>query len=441
VSNEKKGPLRIKAGRIARRRALRGKKAVLFGASLVAAQVKKELEENGVTVDAVIDNDPDKVGRRYQGLVVQRPEDVLVPFNEDYVVILVAFSPAREMLHQVETLGYRKGRNAFVITPVPLDESLFSFWRFSLRAVRGYRKYRKLTRGRADSTLFVMPYPGTGDIYLVELFLQSFVERQGIGDYVLAVGSKRCAQVARMMGERHIKVTDEKSLHQVIAYSRFMRSTGDSVVVLNEGWAPEPTEWLRGYNGLNFEEMFRHIVFEFEDQVAPQVPVSSADNPAVLDIFAEQGLIPGRTVVLSPYTNTLFDIPDEAFWERVAARCAERGFTVCTNCGPKEEPIAGTKAASFPLSLAGDFVETAGYFVGVRSGFCDIVSGTGSRQVVLYDKDGRFYKGSAYEYFSLVAMGLGRDVCELEFCDGGGEDIVDEVVEALIVNELSEALA
>jgi hypothetical protein len=441
VASEKKGPLRIQAGRVARRRALRGKKAVLFGASLVAAQVKKELEENGVTVHAVIDNDPDKVGRRYQGLVVQRPEDVLLPFSDQYVVILVAFSPAREMLHQVEMLGYRKGRQAFVITPVPLDESLRSFGRFAWRAVRGWMHYRKLTRGRRESTVFVMPYPGTGDIYLVELFLQSFVEQQGIRDYILAVGSKRCAQVARMMGETRVTVTDEKTLHQVIAYSRFARTAGGSVVVLNEGWAPEPTEWLRGYNGLNFEEMFRHIVFEFEGKVAPQVPVASATNPAVLDIFAEQGLIPGRTVVLSPYTNTLFDIPDESFWERLAARCVERGLTVCTNCGPKEEPIAGTKAARFPLSLAGDFIETAGYFAGVRSGFCDIVSGTSSRQVVLYDEDGRFYKASAYEYFGLHAMGLGRDLCELEFRGGGGEDTVDQVVESLTVDQMSELAA
>lgn len=441
MPSEKKGPLREQAGRIARRRVLRGKKVVLFGASLVAAQVKKELEENGVTIHAVIDNDPDKIGKRYQGLVVQKPEDVLVPFSDEYVVILVAFSPAREMLHQLETLGYRKGRQAFVITPVPLDESLRSFWRFAMRALRGWMHYRKLTRGRRDATLFVMPYPGTGDIYLVELFLQSFVEQQGIGDYVLAVGSNRCAQVARMMGESRVMVSDEKALHQVIAYSRFVRATGDSVVVLNEGWAPEPTEWLRGYNGLNFEEAFRHIVFEFEDKVAPRVPASSATNPAVLDIFAEQELISGRTVVLSPYTNTLFDIPDEAFWERVAARCVERGLTVCTNCGPKEKPIAGTKAAHFPLSLAGDFIETAGYFVGVRSGFCDIVSGTASRKVVLYDKDGRFYKGSAYEYFSLIAMGLGRNVCELEFCDGDGDGIVGEVIEGLAVDEMIEAAA
>ncbi len=440
MPSEKKSALQKQAGRVARRRALRGKKAVLFGASLVAAQVKDELEENGVTVHAVIDNDPDKVGRRYQGLFVQRPEDVLAPYSDEYVVILVAFSPAREMLHQLETLGYLKGRQAFVITPVRLDESLRSFGWFVLRALRGYMTYRKLTRGRRESTLLIMPYPGTGDIYLVELFLQSFVEQQGIRDYTLAVGSNRCAQVARMMGEARLVVADEKALHAVIAYSRFVRATGKSVVVLNEGWAPEPTEWLRGYRGLNFEEMFRHIVFEFEDEVEPQVPASSATNPAVLDLFDEQGLEAGRTVVLAPYANTLFDVPDPAFWTRVAERCIERGLTVCTNCGPKEEPIPGTKAARFPFALAADFLETAGYFVGVRSGFCDIVSGTAIRKVVLYDEDGRFYKGSAYEYFSLNAMGLGRNVCELEFRDGDGDDFVDEVIEGLLLNEVTEGV-
>jgi hypothetical protein len=440
VPSETKDPLRKQARRIARRRALRGKKAVLFGASLVAGGVKEELEMHGVPIHAVVDNNPEKIGRRFHGLVVQSPTELLAPFSDEYVVIVVGFAAAAEMLHELETLGYRRGRHAFAITPVALDESLRSFGRFALRILRGYATYRKLTRGRRESTLLVMPYPGTGDIYLVELFLQSFLQQQGIRDYILAVGSNRCAQVARMMGESRLVVADQKALHEVIAYSRFVRARRNSVVVLNDGHSPAPTEWLRGYKGLNFEKSFRHIVFEFEDEVAPEVPASSATNPAVLELFAEQGLVPGRTVVLAPYANTLFDLPDPALWARVAARCAEQGLTVCTNCGPKEEPIVGTEAARFPLSLAADFIETAGYFVGARSGFCDLVSGTASRKVILYAKDCRFYKGSIYEIFSLVAMGLGRNVCELEFRDGHEDEIVDDVIEGLAVNEVSEAL-
>ncbi len=423
--------LRDQARRLARRRALRGKTAVLFGASVLAARVKEELETHGVTVHAVIDNDPDKIGRNYQGLVVRRPEEVLVPFRDEFAVIVVAFAAAREMLHQLESLGYRERRQAFILTPIHADESLRSFTRFVVRALRGRRTYRKLTGGHRESTLFIAPYAGTGDIYLIGLFLKSFVERRGIGDYTLAVTSGACAQVARMMGESRVVVVDQDALNAVISYGRLTRARPNAIVVLNDGWAAAPTEWLRGYKGLNFERMFRHTVFGLGDEVALRVPASSPTNADVLRSFDEQGLVPGRTVVLSPYANTLFRVPDPAFWAQVAARCLERGLTVCTNCAGTEQPIAGTQPARFPLLLAADFVETAGYFVGVRSGFCDVVSGTASRKVVLYDRDGRFYKASFHDYFSLTAMGIGPNVREIEFRDGEQEDTVDAVMAGL----------
>ncbi len=423
--------LQRQARRLARRRALHGKKAVLFGASVLGARVKEELEKHGVAVHAVIDNDPDKIGRNYQGLLVRSPEDVLVPFSDEYVVIVVAFAAAREMLHQLETLGYREREQVVILTPVQQDASLRSFASFVLRALHGYVTLRKLTGGDRESTLFVAPYAGTGDIYLIGLFLKRFVERQGIRSYTLAVASNGCAQVARMMGESRVIVADQDALNGVIFYSRLTHAPPNSVVVLNDGWAAAPTEWLRGYKGLNFERMFRHTVFGLGDEIAPQVPASSATNGAVLKCFDEQELVPGRTVVLSPYANTLFRVPDPAFWARVAARCLERGLTVCTNCAGTEQPIAGTKPARFPLLLAADFVETAGYFVGVRSGFCDVVSGTSSTKVVLYDEDGRFYKGSFHEYFSLTAMGLGRNLLEVEYRDGDGDDLVNAVMDGL----------
>jgi hypothetical protein len=419
------------ARRVARRPDVRGRKAVLFGASVLAAQVKYELERHGVTVDAVIDNDPDKIGRNYQGLTVQSPEAVLVPHRDEYVVIVVAFGAAKEMLYQLESLGYRKRRQVFILSPEKLDDSLTSFLRGISKLARGAASYRRLIGRHRESTLFIAPYAGTGDIYLICLYLGSFVEREGIPSYTLAVASNACAQVARMMGETEVTVADERTLNAMIAYGRVTRAAANSIVVLNDGWAAAPTEWLRGFKGLDFEKMFRHAVFGFADGVAPRVPDPSATNHEVLKLFDQQGLVPGQTVVLSPYANTLFHIPDQAFWVAVADRCSARGLTVCTNCAPTEQPIPGTIAARFPLLLAADFVETAGYFVGVRSGFCDVVSATRTSKVVLYDKDGRFYKGSFQEYFSLAAMGLGRNLLEVEYGPGDQDNLVDEVMGGL----------
>jgi len=423
--------VRRQARRTIRRPAVRGRKLVLFGASLLAAQVKHELEQHGLTLDAVIDNDPDKVGRSYQGLTVQRPETVLVPHRDDCVVIVVAVTATREMLFQMESLGYARDRQAFVLSPTKFDESPAAFLRGVRDVLRGRASYRKLIGRDRESTLFVAPYAGTGDIYLICLYLKSFVERENIRSYKLAVASNACAQVARMMGETDVTAVDWATLNRIIGYGRVVRAAPHEIVVLNDGWDGAPTQWLRGFKGLDFEKMFRHAVFDFPDATAAQIPAPSATNDAVVELFDQQGLVPGRTVVLSPYANTLFHVPDHDFWGAVAARCAARGLTVCTNCAPTEEPIAGTVAARFPLALAADFVETAGYFVGVRSGFCDIVSATGSRMVILYDRDGRFYKGSFQEYFSLDAMGLGRNLLELEYGPGDEDNLVGEVLGGL----------
>jgi hypothetical protein len=70
----------------------------------------------------------------------------------------------------------------------------------------------------------------------------------------------------------------------------------------------------------------------------------------------------------------------------------------------------------------------AGYFVGVRSGLCDIISSSSCRKAVLYEKDGYFYKCSPYDYFSLKKMGLCDDAVEIEY----REDIKHQALEAIL---------
>nr|MCR5451275.1 hypothetical protein [Lachnospiraceae bacterium] len=80
---------------------------------------------------------------------------------------------------------------------------------------------------------------------------------------------------------------------------------------------------------------------------------------------------------------------------------------------------------------APQFIEAAGGFIGIRSGFCDVISGAKAEKIILYDEKNRFYMGSAFEYFSLKAMGLSDDVTEFQFDHSASEktlkDVLDEV--------------
>jgi hypothetical protein len=84
-----------------------------------------------------------------------------------------------------------------------------------------------------------------------------------------------------------------------------------------------------------------------------------------------------------------------------------------------------------PLTQAEAFLNAAGFFVGVRSGLCDIISASSCKKIIIYEKDGFFYKCSPYEYFSLQRMGLCGGALELEYRKDLGEDVLRRVLDML----------
>ncbi|WGL51917.1 hypothetical protein P5P86_18435 [Nocardioides sp. BP30] len=414
--------------------ALEGRKVVLFGASLLSEHVKDELDRAGITLHAVIDNSPDKVGRPWAGVSVERPDAVLLPPDPHLVVLVVSAVFAEEMLAQLAGLGYTGEPQVQVVTP-PAGLSARAFGSRVWRLWRGRRAYRRLM-GRRPGPLFVAPYEGTGDLHLIGLFFAEYVRRNGIGDHVVAVPNRACARIAAMAGIASVVVAPAV-LNDIVGYARFVNGRGTDVVVLNDGcwpsdgWPSERTQWLRGYRGLDFEKMFRHFVFGLDASVPHASPASAADPDAVTELMGRHGLEPGRTVVLAPYANTLFERPDPAFWEQAAQALTERGFTVCTNCAGDEQPVRGTVAVAVPFESMVAFMDRAGFFVGVRSGLCDVISGSSCRKIVLYDADGRFYKASFREYFSLRSMGLSPDAVELEYRRGDQASLVATITREL----------
>ena len=239
-----------------------------------------------------------------------------------------------------------------------------------------------------------------------------------INDYVFVVISRACKKVADLFGIKNIEVVKKKEYASYLIEYHLYDPDNGKLKLLNDCWAQVHTnqvEWFRGYKGLYFTDLFRKFVFGLPDDIKPKHPTLRSESEKVKILFDEHGLIPNRTVILSPYSNTLSDLPSD-FWEKLVSKLVNNGYTVVTNCGGKTEPaIKGTIGVFFPLNLAPQFVDAAGMFVGVRSGFCDIVSGCTAKKIILYDKRNRFYNCSAYEYFSLNKMGLCQDAIEIEY--------------------------
>ena len=114
----------------------------------------------------------------------------------------------------------------------------------------------------------------------------------------------------------------------------------------------------------------------------------------------------------------------------------DRGFVVCTNsCGDTEPAVTGTIPVFFSLDIAPQLIEKAGYFIGIRSGFCDIISGSAAKKVILYHARERFFNGSTFEYFSLKGMGLCNDAVEIVF-ENADKELYEKVMGAFVSGDV-----
>lgn len=404
---------------------LENKKIYLFGVSENTRQIIGILRTYGLEPAAVLDNDERKQGTYCSGVKVISLKNAGT-MQEPGRLYIICSLYWKEMTAQLKGMGVCKGNIRMIYEDDTLPECL-------LHACLGKRIYGRLVRKYGKVPIFVCPYTGTGDIYLIGTFWRQYIEKNRIKDYVFVVISKACEKTAKLFDIKNIELLEKKIESSYLIRYYMLCPEEMELKLLNDSWGQihtNPLEWFRGYKGLEFTGLFRRFVFDLPDTARPEHPVLKNADPELEAQFRKHRLQPGNTAVLSPYSNTLADLPG-TFWEQLAEALRKAGFTVCTNSsGDREPAVEGTVPVFFPLHIAPQWIEKAGYFIGVRSGFCDIISGAKAKKVILYDSQDWFYNGSAFSYFSLKKMGLSEDAVELLF-DPAEEGLCKRVMDAL----------
>lgn len=409
--------------RLIRQKKIVKKKIYIFGVSIRTRKIIQVLRSYEMEPVNILDNDAAKQNSYCAGVKVIAPERIKNSADNENVYI-VSSAYWREMTAQLERENIkRKNIYCIYIQRKFLTHHLLEAW-------QGRHIYNRLIKKYGDVSVFLCPYTGTGDIYLIGCFWRRYIEQNGIEDYIFVVVSQACKKVATIFGIKNIEVL-KKQRHSSYMLYYYLLCPGEAhIVTLNDSWPcihTNPLEWFRGYKGLNFTEMFRRYVFNLPDDARPERPMLENVESTLAPLFENNGLIPGKTVVLSPYSNTLADLPD-VFWTDLAEILKKKGYTVCTNCSRISEPaVEGTASVFFPLNIAPQFVEKAGGFVGVRSGLCDVISAADAKKIILYDAGSRFYNSSAYEYFSLKHMGLCSDAIEIELENEDIKNVIEQV--------------
>lgn len=245
--------------------------------------------------------------------------------------------------------------------------------------------------------LFFANQRGAGDLMFMLQSIKAFVESNEVERYALVTNEhlnhKRIKSLALLFGMEGMKLlpvsgTEMASFRTLVP---FMRDILPAHLFCSHycGYYPgERAVLLSNRPGLRYVDFLRHACYGLPSDTPFSQRVDLYAEEDIIERYFSSGLVPGKTVVLSPTAIAGADLElplDEQFWEKLARSFAERGFSVATNVGSDEEqPIPGTQKLFCSFSELPFVLDIAGFLVSVRSGICDLCTLSSAKQVILY---------------------------------------------------------
>lgn len=292
----------------------------------------------------------------------------------------------------------------------------------SIKAIYGYMVCKWLRIKYGKKTYIFLARGKTGDIFLYFRFLKSFLEKNNIKNYVIIGDCKNLKKIKDLYPEISapcMETSERLGLSLQTAYCFF--GADNLHMSLSLMWdvdLPYNRCATRLTSKFNFIESYYWFLFDLNEQKVTPVKASFSQIDRKLEKeLKRQGIVKGKTVILSPYAYCVRTI-SPLFWRLIGADLEKKGYKVMVMLdGTKEKNEFGFPSVFFKYKDSVAVLEYAGYFIGLRSGFCDIIAGANCKKVILYptlpkEFDGSVHRADIY-YSSLKCMGLSDDAVEI----------------------------
>ena len=393
-----------------------GKRIAIVGSWNNAAEINKIVNRLDMSISIIADNNPNKQGISKLGIISQSVESLI--FEDNIIILVINNFCWRDFQNQLLGLGFIKDSDFFVIfggKKYKLESGGYdgsvsnqAWEKASHYAKKGYNSYVEITQKYPGLSIWLMHQPSIGDLYIFSLFLPTAMGKKNISDCecVLIVTKNSTRKLAEAIGYKNIElITLEEGSFNWLALLKLM---GDKIPLVRNAV-------YHGLNGLfqsliwntqvTFLDSFTKYVFHFTEKVEPIYPTFPKRGEAVKAEFDRLNLKIGKTVIISPYAGHFEATISPGQLLRLTNTLMEKGYSICTNCaGPNEQPLPGTVPAFIELQDCVEFAETAGYFIGVRSGFCDLLCMAKCRKTVIYETGA---EAASIDYFGFKNMGIG----------------------------------
>ena len=372
-------------------------------------------------IAGIIDRDETKTGATRKDKPIYNLSK-LDELNFDKDVVFITNYKYVEVVIKLHSLGGVRDRDYFIMNPRPdiVDWGDDEFVEFIFEEInKGKMVYSDLRNDYPSEKFLLSPWSASGDIYVAGLYLTDYIKEHCPNGYIVLVTSKSAEKISLLLGYKTVMLSPE-DMNSLMVYVRYVGF--DECNSLNTN-----VNYPNRLSSQRFNEMYRAVDFNTAHQ---RMAFSSSIKKTYLklkqrnadDVFKEHNLIKNKTILISPYSATLGNIP-AGYADKIVSSLQEKGYRICTNVAGDEKPIEGTVGLFLPYDIVLDFVNKSAGIIGMRSGLIDVVSSTVSKMVVIHQK-------THYRYFGLQYMGLKTDnILEMNPDDYSWDDIVRRTVD------------
>lgn len=292
----------------------------------------------------------------------------------------------------------------------------------TIKAVYGYAVCKALHIRYGKRTHIFLVRGKTGDIFLYFRFLEAYIRERAIDRYILIGDGKGMKAIQKLYPNitgQCIAVTEMTGEALQSAYCFWGESNlGMTLSLMWDVKLPYNRCAVRLTTPFNFIDSYYWFLFNLDrDKIKPTKAVFQSMTDSLKQRLIGKGVEENNTVILSPYAYCVRCLPS-LFWILLGKDLKRLGYKVFVMLDEKKEKNDfGFPSIFFTYYESAAVLKYAGHFIGLRSGFCDIIAEAECNKVILYPVKPKRFNGSVHradaEYSSFANMELAMDALEI----------------------------
>ena len=266
----------------------------------------------------------------------------------------------------------------------------------------------------------------TGDIYLQAMLFENWLRENHVQQYLIVGDARQMNAIMKLFpGVSYYYVRGYFSLCIEKAFMLWGGQELNMTILFPWTYSLYVNRCrVRMVPPFTFMDTYQWYVFNLHEKAILRLPCFPEISSQTWD---KHGVVAGKTVIISPEANSVTELR-VSFWNEIILELRKMGYHVFV-CNKNTKGYQAERLF-FTYEQGKSLLEYAGYFLGIRSGLCDIVSTAKCRKLILYPAVGSGldynHHRTEIDFCGLNAMGLVTD----------GEDLVE--IDSILMRNITQ---